>query len=135
MIYHVISLVIILWHSTKSTFTYHLTLPTFRYTKPHLSIAVETPHWWGARPLVLPAVILLQFRSLLTNISLLGFALFTPETIQESDHPTKSYDQGRHTKQNQPRMVLVWRTWLLFIKHSVLRTSVTSPRCTARWTQ
>ena len=135
MTYHVISLVIILRHSTQSTFTYHLTLPTSRYTKSHPSIAVETPHWWGARPLVLPAVIPLQFRSLLTNIPLLGLALSTSETIRESDYPTKSYDWGRHTKQNQPRMVLVWRTWLLFIKHCALGTSVTRPRCTARWTQ
>ena len=135
MTYHVISLVIILQHSTKSTFTYYLILPTSRYTKTHPSIAVKTPYWWGARPLVLPAVIPLQFRSLLTNIPLLGLAFSTSETIRESDYRTKSYNQGRHTKQNQPRMVLVWRTWLLFIKHYVLGTSVTRLRCTARWTQ
>ena len=131
MTYYVISLVIILQYSTKSTFTYHLTLPTFRYIKPHPSIAVETPHWWGARLLVLPAIIPLQFRSLLTNIPLLGLALSISETIRESDYPTKSYNRGRHTKQNQPRMVLVWRTWLFFIKHCVLGTSVTRSRYTA----
>ena len=38
-------------------------------------------------------------------------------------------------KQNQPRIVLVWRTWLFFIKHCALGTFVTRPRCTARWTQ
>ena len=132
MTYHVISLVIILQHSTKSTFIYHPILSTSRYTKPHLSIIVETPHWWEARLLVLPAVIPLQFRSLLINIPLLGFALSTSETIRESEYPTKSYNWRRYTKQNQPRMVLVWKTWLFFIKYCALGTSVTRPRCTAR---
>ena len=135
MTYHMILLIIILRNSTKSTFTYHLTLLTSRYTKPYPSIAVETPHWWGARPLVLSAIILLKFRSLLINIPLLGLVLSISDTIWESDYPTKSYNRGRHTKQNQPRIVLVWRTWLLFIKHCVLGTSVTRPRCTARWTK
>ena len=130
-----ISFIIILQYSIKSTFTYYLTLPTFRYTKSHLSIAVQTPHWWGARPLVLPAVILLQFWFLLTNIPLLGLALSTSEIIRELDYPTKSYNWKRYTKQNQPKIVLMWRTWLLFIKHCALETSVTRPRCMARWTQ
>ena len=126
---------LIIHHSTtfyQFTSTYYLTLPTSQYTKSHLSIAVETPHWWVAHPLVLPAVIRLQFRSLLTNILLLGLALSTSETIRESDYSTKSYDRGKHTKQNQPRMMLVWRTLFLFIKHCVLRTFVTKPRCTTR---
>ena len=132
MTYQMISLVIILQHSTKSTFIYHLTLPTFRYTKLYLSIAFNILHWWGAHPLVLPAVILRQFRSLLTNIPLLGLAFSTSKIIRESDYPTKSYNWGRHTKQNQQRMVLVWKTWLLFIKHCALETSVTRPRYIAR---
>ena len=36
-----ISLVIILQHSTKSIFTYHLTLPTFRYIKPLLLLQLK----------------------------------------------------------------------------------------------
>ena len=130
-----ISLVIILRYSTKSTFTYHLTLPTFRYTKSHPSIAIEIPHWWGVHPFVLLAIIPLQFRSLFTNIPLLGLAFSISETLRESDYPTKFYNWGRHMKQNQPRMVLVWKTWLLFIKHCALETSVMRPRCTARLTQ
>ena len=126
--YHVILLVIILRHFTMSIFTYHFTLPTSQYTKPHLSIAIETPHWWESHPLVLPAVIPLQFRFLLTNILLLGLALSTSETIQELDYSMKSFNWRRHTKQNQPRMMLMWRTWLFFIKHCTLGTSVTRPK-------
>ena len=135
MTYHVISLVIILQHSTKPIFTYYLTLSTFQYTKPHLSIAVETSHWWGARLLVLPTVISLQFRSLLINIPLLGLALSISEIIRKSDYPMKSYNWRRHIKQNQPRMIFVWRTWLLFIKHCALGTFIIRPRCMARWMQ
>ena len=41
---------------------------------------------------------------------LLGLDLSTSETIRESDYLTKPCDWGRHTKQNQPRMMLVRRT-------------------------
>ena len=41
---------------------------------------------------------------------LLGLDLSTSETIRESDYLTKPCNWGRHTKQNQPRMMLVRRT-------------------------
>ena len=41
---------------------------------------------------------------------LLDLDLSTSETIRELDYLTKLCDWGRHTKQNQPRMVLVRRT-------------------------
>ena len=121
--------------TSQSTFTYHLTLPTSQYTNFHASIAIKILHWWGTRLLILPGIILLQFQSLFTNIPLLGLALSISKTIWESDYSMKFYNKRRHIKQNQPRMVLVWRTWLFFIKHCALRTSVTRSRYMAYWTQ
>ena len=92
-----------------------LLLLTFQYIKLHPSIIIEILHWWGVRLLVLLAIILLQFRSLFTNISLLGLTFSIFKTIQETNCSTKSYNWRRYKKQNQPRILLVWRTWLLFI--------------------
>ena len=39
-----------------------------------------------------------------------NLTLSTSETIRELDYLTKPCDWGRHTKQNQPRMMLVRRT-------------------------
>ena len=132
MTYHVILLVMILRYFIKSIFTYHLTLSTSRYTKSHHFIAIEILHWWEMRPLVLLAIILLQFWSLLTNISLLGLVHSTSEIIRELDYLIKSYNWRKYTKQNQLRMVLVWRMWLFFRKYCALKTSVVRPKSTAR---
>ena len=53
------------------------------------------------------------------------------------DHPTELCDWRRLIEQNQPRIVLALggRNSSLKRKHYALRTSVTRPRCTARWTQ
>ena len=53
------------------------------------------------------------------------------------DHPTEPCNWQRPIEQNQPRMVLALggRDSSSKRKHCALGTSVTRPRCTARWTQ
>ena len=57
--------------------------------------------------------------------------------LLHSDHPTEPCGWRRPIEQNQPRMVLALggRDSSLKRKHCALGTSVTRPRCTARWTQ
>ena len=91
----------------------------FWYTKPHSSIVgnrlsyialLRSPPaaipFVGKRTSRYPSIILLQFQFLLTNIPFVGTRPFFFRIRWDLDHPTKSCDWWRPTKQNQPRMVL-----------------------------
>ena len=85
--------------------TYRFDGSPFWYTKPHLFI-VEN---WLSYIVLLgsaPFVILLQFWFLLITISFIETRLFFIQIYCNSDHPTKSCNWWRPTKQNQPRMAL-----------------------------
>ena len=72
-----------------------------------------------------------SFEFLLTNILLLGLSFF------HSNHSMEPCNWWKPTKPNQPRIVLTLggHDSSLKYKYCALRTSVTRPRCTARWTQ
>ena len=100
-------------HSTKSTDCTYLSPCSWRLT----FLIHQTPFiycWESAflhriveKPTSrYPSVILLQFQFLLTNIPFVGTRPFFFRIRWDSDHPTKSCDWWRPTKQNQPRMAL-----------------------------
>ena len=100
-------------HSTKSTDCTYLSPCSWRLT----FLIHQTPFiycWESAflhriveKPTSrYPSVILLQFQFLLTNIPFVGTRPFFFRIYWDSDHPTKSCNWWRPTKQNQPRMAL-----------------------------